>query len=481
LCLTRLALATMISRTKEETTTMLRRLTEAAPLLRLDTDSAALEQYGRDWVAMYSPAPLAVAFPADIEQLQQLVKFAGENRLPLVPSGGRTGLSGGASASNNELVVSLERMNQIVDFDPVDQLVTVQAGVITQNLQEFAEQKGLYYPVDFASKGSSQIGGNIATNAGGVKVIRYGLTRDYVAGLKVITGQGELLELNFGLVKNATGYDLRHLFIGSEGTLGFIVEATIKLIAAPAPQQVMLLAADRMSDVSALLPVAAQRLSVSAFEFFSKLALEKVLQRHQWSAPLDSNPEFIVLIEYDCTDQADEQDALQLFETAVDEGWVTDGVVSQSGEQAQQFWRFREDITEAISPSEPYKNDISVRPSQTGAFLTELDTLIRERYPNFEVVWFGHIGDGNLHLSVLKPGSMSREAFADNCAIVNRLVFELVRKYRGSISAEHGVGRLKQPYLEFSRADQEIELMRQIKAVFDPVGIMNPGKLLGVQ
>ncbi len=453
-------------------------LESALPELKLSRDPDQMAIYGRDWVVMYPAQPLAIAFPADVGQLCELVRFANQHRLALVPSGGRTGLSGGASASQGELVVSLERLNQILDFDPVDQLVTVQAGVVTEALQAFALQQGLVYPVDFAAKGSSQIGGNIATNAGGVKVIRYGMTRDQILGLKVVTGAGDLLELNQGLIKNATGYDLRHLFIGSEGTLGFIAEATIKLSKPAQAQQVMLLAMEDMSAVTALLPEATQQLAVSAYEFLSDLALTKVSDRHSLARPFEQTAPYYVLIEYDCADEADEQSALELFERGVEQGWVRDGVVSQSGEQAAQLWRFREGISEAISEAEPYKNDIAVRPSRTGEFLLSLEAIVAERYPDFEVVWFGHIGDGNLHLNILKPEGMAREAFAQACETVNSLVFELVKTYRGSISAEHGVGRLKQPYLNYSRSTEEIVLMRSIKHVFDPNAIMNPGKLL---
>ena len=213
--------------------TILAALTKILVPKDIATDSDTLSNYGKDWTRVYQPNPLAIVFPRDTDQVQSLVKIANEQGFGLVPSGGRTGLSGGAMSTNQEVVVSFDKMNHIGEFNAVDRSVVCQAGVITEQLQEFAAQQGLFYPVDFASSGSSQIGGNIATNAGGIKVIRYGLTRDWVAGLKVVTGKGDILELNNGLVKNATGYDLRHLFIGSEGTLGFITEATIRLMRPP--------------------------------------------------------------------------------------------------------------------------------------------------------------------------------------------------------------------------------------------------------
>ena len=216
-------------------------LRRACPQLRLVTDAAVLESHGRDWTRFRQPSPAAVAFPDSVREVQELVAAAAAHRIPLVPSGGRTGLSGGAVAAFGEVVVSFDRMRRIVAFNPLDRTVTVEAGVVTAAVQALAREKGLYYPVSFAAEGSSQVGGNVATNAGGIRVLRYGLTREWVAGLKVVTGRGELLVCNRGLVKNASGYDLRHLLIGSEGTLGLIVEGTLRLTDPPLPSKVMLL------------------------------------------------------------------------------------------------------------------------------------------------------------------------------------------------------------------------------------------------
>ena len=434
--------------------------------------------YGQDWTRLAQPDPCAVVFPRSAEEVRQLVIVARELRLPLVPSGGRTGLSGGALAADRELVVSFERMNRILDFDPVDRLVTVEAGVVTQKLQDFAREQSLFYPVDFASKGSSQIGGNIATNAGGIKVLRYGMTRERVAGLKVVTGAGELLELNRGLVKNATGYDLRHLFIGSEGTLGFIVEATMELIDPPPPVAVMLLAAPDMASVMEIFRAARTELSLTAFEFFSHPALEKVLARHDLRSPFDAAADFYALVELELKSAADEEAALALFERTVEAGWAADGAISQSESQAAELWALRENITESIAPELPYKNDIAVRPSRVPDFLARLDALVAERYPDFEVIWFGHIGDGNLHLNMLKPAAMAAPEFRARCESVNDEVFALVAELGGTVSAEHGVGLLKRPYLQYSRSPEEIAAFRAIKQIFDPDGIMNPGKLI---
>jgi FAD/FMN-containing dehydrogenase len=244
---------------------------------RVRTDARSLASWGCDASRSVAPAPSAIVFPEHADEVVALVRLANQRGFKLVPSGGRTGLSGGAIASNSEIVVSFDRMNRIVEFNATDRIVRCQAGVVTQVLQEFAADQGLYYPVDFASSGSSQIGGNIATNAGGIRVIRYGLTRDRVVGLTVVTGSGELVECNQGLTKNATGYDLRHLMIGSEGTLGLILEAEIRLVAPPEPQSVMVLGIEQFGDILAVLSRFQADLSLSAFEFFSELALTKVL------------------------------------------------------------------------------------------------------------------------------------------------------------------------------------------------------------
>ncbi|MES2662357.1 MAG: FAD-binding oxidoreductase, partial [Pseudomonadota bacterium] len=220
--------------------------------------------YGRDWTKFFTPNPTAIVFPKTTDQIVQIVQFANQHSIAIVPSGGRTGLSGGAVATNGELVLVMDRMNKILDFDSIDQTVRCQAGVITKQLQQFAEEKQLMYPVDFASSGSSQLGGNIATNAGGIKVIRYGLTRRWVAGLSVVTGKGELLHFNHGLVKNATGYDLRHLFIGSEGTLGIIVEATMQLCKPPNDHSVLLLGLPDMAAVMQVFSLFRDQFDLSA-------------------------------------------------------------------------------------------------------------------------------------------------------------------------------------------------------------------------
>jgi glycolate oxidase subunit GlcD len=442
------------------------------------TAESDLQAFGTDWTKAFEAAPLCIVFPANADQVVSIVKLANEFKVALVPSGGRTGLSGGAVAMNGEVVIAFDRMNKILDFNAADRLVCCEAGVITEQLQQFATNEGLFYPVDFASSGSSQIAGNVATNAGGIKVIRYGMTRNWIAGMKVVTGSGELLDLNRGLSKNATGYDLRHLFIGSEGTLGFIVELTLSLCNPPKDPTVLVLGLDSMTSTMPVLQAFQSGLNLTAYEFFSHKSLLHVMEEKGLQKPFESDAEFYALIEFENTSGDDMDKAMTLFEECLESGWIVDGTISQNLTQAESLWRLREDISETISKFTPYKNDISVKVSDVPAFLQQVDELVSEAYPDFEIIWFGHIGDGNVHLNILKPETMEVKEFFEKCGEVSTWVFEIVEKFGGSISAEHGVGLLKKPYLKYSRSKSEIEYMKSIKRVFDPNNIINPGKLI---
>ncbi len=442
------------------------------------TDSLSLQTYGRDWTKTYEPAPAAIALPNSTAQVQAIIQLANQTGFKIVPSGGRTGLSGGAVAAQGEVVLSLERMYKLLEFNPQDRSLSCEAGVITAQIQQFAAEQQLFYPVDFASAGSSQIGGNIATNAGGIKVIRYGLTRQQILGLEVVTGKGEVLKLNHGLVKNATGYDLRHLFIGSEGTLGIITQATLQLLRPPQNLTVFVLGVPAFAALMQVLQCFQAELDLTAFEFFSDRALQYVVRDKGLAKPFETAAPYYALLEFENDSSGREQAALQAFQDCLAQGSVLDGVMSQSQAQAKNLWRLREMISETISVYTPYKNDLSVRVSQVAAFLQAVDQIVAERYVAFEVIWYGHIGDGNLHLNILKPSTMDKAEFFEHCAAVNEQVFALTQSLQGSISAEHGVGLLKRDYLSYSRSPEEIAYMRAIKALFDPNQILNPGKLL---
>ena len=448
------------------------------PDIEVLTDAESLAHYGQDWTRFWSPAPERVAFPRSTEDVAALVQWAIAEDRALVPSGGRTGLSGGAVALGGEVVVSLDRMRRQIELDPVEPSITVQAGMPVGELQRLAAETGLQYPVDWAAAGSSQVGGSIATNAGGIRVLRYGMTRQWVRGLVVVDGRGQVLHLNRGLVKNNAGPDLTQLMIGSEGTLGIITEATLALTD-PAPEQSVLLLA--FSGLQAMMPAFAalrERLTLSAFECFDWRSVEQVAAYAGQVFPLSETADFHAIVEFDDPDGAHQDDALAVVEQLLEQELVLDGVLSQSSSQAAELWRWREAISEAITPRTPYKNDLSVRVGRVPDFLSDLDELVGRHYPHFEVVWFGHLGDGNLHMNVLRPVEMEVETFRQACDELSPRVFELVRAHGGSISAEHGVGLLKRNYLDYSRSAAEIELLRGLKQQFDPHRILNPGKLL---
>ena len=458
------------------TAAALAELARRLPALVLKTDPADLEHYGRDWTRRWTPAPLAIALPASNEDVQAIVRWAVEHTIALVPSGGRTGLSGGAVAARGELVVSFERMNRVLAFDAVDRTLTVQAGLVLEAVHKVAAERGLAYPVDFAARGSCTIGGTVATNAGGIRVIRYGNTREWIAGLAVVDGNGDLLDLNRGLVKNSSGYDLRHLLIGSEGTLGLVVEVTVRLADPAPPTNVMLFALPGMDALMQVFDACRRELRLAAFEFFTDRALHHVL-RDGAQRPFEGAAPYYVLVEFDAADEAQREAALTLFGHCAEQGWVEDGVISQSEAQAAALWRLREGITESLAPHRPYKNDISMRIGAIPRFMHAMQAIFAGGYADLDVVWFGHVGDGNLHISVLKPDDLADADFIARCERVTDELAAALADVGGSISAEHGIGLVKKHHLEGTRSAAEIELMRGIKRVLDPAGVLNPGKV----
>ncbi|MEO5726753.1 MAG: FAD-binding oxidoreductase, partial [Byssovorax sp.] len=336
---------------------------------------------------------------------------------------------------------------------------------------------GLTWPVDFASKGSSHVGGNIATNAGGVKVYRYGLTRQWVLGLTVVLMSGEVLELNGALEKNNTGVDLRQLFIGSEGTLGIITSAVLKLTRVPEKLDVFLFAVPDLAAVLALFREARQGpFGIMAYEFFTEKCLARLRRHRSVRTPLSAPSDYYVLLEVERgTPEALEAWLGSLFEREL----VTDGTQAQHSAQAADLWTLREGISESLSATGlPHKNDVALPITSLTGFCADLERFFEASYPGWEIALFGHIGDGNLHVNVMKPESLSREEFLARTHEADHAIFELVQKHRGSISAEHGIGLLKKEYLRYSRSPGELAIMRSIKRALDPRNLMNPGKIL---
>ncbi len=441
---------------------------------QISTKKEVLQKYSSDWLKLFESEPSMVLFPQSTKNVQDIVKWALKFQMPLVPSGGRTGLSGAACATQGEVILSFERMNQIHPLNKMDQSLTVGAGVLTQTLKDRAGEEGLFFPLSFASEGSSQVGGNVATNAGGVHVIRYGSLRKWITGLEVVTGKGDILTLGRGLVKNVAGYDFLNLVIGSEGTLALITQVTVKLALPPPPRCVFLFAIPHLQALVDIYTLLKADIPLYAFEMFEHRSLKYVEKLSSRAFPLKEKSPYYALVE--CPKSVTEQ-AFGLFEEALKKQYVVDGTLSENETQAKNLWFFRENISEALSAFSPYKNDISVKPSSLKGFLLEIKELFRKEYPHFELTCFGHVGDGNLHINVLKPSDMDQKIFVNKCSEVSVRLFSLVKRHGGSVSAEHGVGLLKKPYLHYSCSPEEIECMKGVKRVFDPQGILNPGKI----
>lgn len=438
-----------------------------------------LKTYGKDWTKFYEPRPSAVVFPRSTQEVSRFLKLCSQFQVSVVPSGGRTGLAGGAVAKNGEVVLSLTRMRTIGEVDPLALTIKVQAGAVTQAVHEKCAPFGLTWPVDFASKGSSQVGGNIATNAGGVKVIRYGHTRNWVLGLQVVLMNGEILELNGALEKNNTGFDFRQLFIGSEGTLGVITEATLKLHALPENHEVFFFG---LKDFHAVLrlfqEVRKSPFVVSAFECLTDACLQAVREVRKVAPPFQTSHPLYVLLELERPNAVPRESLEPFLASLFENGWVDDGTWAQNPREGRDLWTFREGVSESLSTlGLVHKNDISLPVSSLGKFLEEFEKVFASKHPELRRFVFGHIGDGNLHVNTMMPPTWDREQFAQVCKEADGDLFSLVQKYHGSVSAEHGVGLVKKEFLHFSRSGEEVQLMRAVKKVFDPQGLLNPGKI----
>jgi FAD/FMN-containing dehydrogenase len=448
----------------------------AFPADLLSRSADDLAEYGRDWTRVYEPAPCAVAFPRTTDEVSRLLRLCSTHGVAVVPSGGRTGLSGGAVAAKGELVLSLARMRAMHPVDTIGGTVRVEAGAVTQAVHEHCAPHGLTWPVDFASKGSSTVGGNIATNAGGVKVIRWGLTRNWVLGLRAVLASGDVLDCDSALEKNNTGPDLRQLFIGSEGTLGVVTEATLKLARRPRRLDVVLLAvADLPGVVRLFRETRASAFTLSAYEMFTQACLRRVLSHRKLRPPFEAPASHYVLVELEDADDA----ALEAWvQSLFERGIVQDGTLAQNAAEARDLWALRESISESLSATGfPHKNDIALPIAALEGFCAELGAVFAREYPDWEVCLFGHIGDGNLHVNVMKPEALDKAAFLARVKEADRDLFDLVKAHAGSVSAEHGIGLLKKAWLGWTRSPAEIAAMRAVKKALDPGNVLNPGKI----
>ena len=437
-----------------------------------------LQIYGKDWTKS-TPRPSAVVFPKTTEEVSAILKFCNTNKIKLVPSGGRTGLAGAANASNDELVISLEKMDRILGIDPINMSITAEAGAIVETLQKAAKDRGLFYPVDLAAKGSCQLGGNIATNAGGLKLIRYGGTRENVLGLEVVLIDGTVLDLNYDLRKNNIGYDLKHLFIASEGTLGIVTKATMKLVTLPKDLRLTCMACPDFESVTKLLGLINLRgIAPTAFEFFTQQCMDLVLkhQKHRIN-PFQEKSPIYTLLEFEKQPEGAVDPMEPFLEEAFERGLITDAVIATNSTEFQNLWGFRENISESVAiEGNVRKNDISLPISSLPVFIAEMEKVLSQ-IKGVQMFLFGHIGDGNLHLNYVGDFKQDYPEFRALTRDTELGVFKLVQKHRGSISAEHGIGVLKKADLHFCCSDEQLELLKRIKLAFDPQNLLNPGKI----
>ncbi len=450
-----------------------------------------LTAWEQDWRKRARGKCLAVVRPATTQQVADVVKACVAAGHSIVPQGGNTGLSVGATPddSGTQVILSLARMNAVRLIDPANLTVTVESGCILQVLQEAAEKAGFLFPLSLAAEGSCTIGGNLATNAGGTQVVRYGNTRDLCLGLEVVTATGEIWDGLNGLRKDNTGYDLRDLFIGSEGTLGIITAATMKLYPQPAARLTAWAAVPSLEDAVALLGLAHRQLGagLTGFEVMGQFALSLVGKHFtQLRVPFlgDEGAPYCVLLENSDNESEDHARGRfeALLEAAFEAGHVTDAVVAENIAQAHQLWHVRESIPLAQAEEGlNIKHDISIAVSHIPKFVAYADDLLQSRIEGVRLVNFGHLGDGNLHYNVQAPEAGDAKAFLrDQEELVNTLVYDAVTKFSGSISAEHGVGSLKVDKLEKYKSPVALELMRAIKRGLDPAGTLNPTRVVRV-
>jgi FAD/FMN-containing dehydrogenase len=457
---------------------------------RLITTPADMQPYLLDWRKRKQGVALAVAEPSSTEGVAAVVKWCAANGVVVVPQGGNTGLSGGATpepvdlATQPAVVISLKRMNKVRAVDVLNNTLTVEAGCILQTVQEAASQAGRLFPLSLASQGSCTVGGNLSTNAGGVNVLRYGNMRELCLGLEVVTAQGEIWDGLRGLRKDNTGYDLRDLFIGAEGTLGIITASVLKLHPLPAARQVAWLAVESPDVAQELLALAQAKLgaALTAFELVSEMAHSLVIKHVPSSRrPLaDMSPWYVLIEVVDADSDAACNAALQaLLEAAFEASLAQDAVVASSGAQFKAIWALREDISEAqAAEGKNIKHDIAVPVSQVANLIRVTHALVAEAFPAVRMVTFGHMGDGNLHYNISPPLDQAHDEFLKNQDAINLIVHDSVARFNGSVSAEHSLGTLRRDEAARYKSKVEMDMMRAVKQALDPLGVMNPNKVL---
>jgi FAD/FMN-containing dehydrogenase len=441
----------------------------------------------KDWRGIYLGATAAVVRPANTQEVAAVIHYCSQRGIAIVPQGGNTGMCGAAIPNPNgeEIVLSLARMNKIRSIDALNNTLTVDAGCVLAAIQGTAAEVDRLFPLSLGAEGSCQIGGNLSTNAGGVNVLRYGNTRDLVLGLEVVLPDGRIWDGLRSLRKDNTGYDLKQLFIGAEGTLGIITGATLKLFPRPIANATAWMAVPSPESALRLLALIRQHCGerISAFEIISRHSLELVW-RHipNTRDPLDTPHEWQVLTELaDSGDLASlRADLERALESAINEGLVVDAIVAENRSQAQSLWHMRESIPEGArqEPVMVYRHDIAVAVSRIPEFIAEAGAALEARFPGVRLICFGHLGDGNLHYNAYIPERLRNDPKSRNADDVTQTVYDIVRQYGGSFSAEHGIGQSKVNELVRYKSSVEMDLMRTIKSALDPKGLFNPGKIL---
>ena len=465
----------------------LRRIVGDTNVLTHDDPAADLSAWEQDWRKRVRGTALAVVRPGSTQQVADVVKACAAAGASIVPQGGNTGLVVGSTPDNSgtQVVLSLQRMSAVRAVDPGNSTITVEAGCVLQNLQTAAEQAGFLFPLSLGAEGSCTIGGNLATNVGGTQVVRYGNARELCLGVEVVTAQGEIWDGLSGLRKDNTGYDLRDLFIGSEGTLGIITAATMKLYPQPAAQLTAWAAVASLEDAVALLVLAQKRLSagLTGFEVMGQFALSLVDKHYpHLRVPLWKDAPWCVLLENSDSESEDHARTQfeSLLEAALEQGLVSDAVVAENITQAHNLWHIRESISLAQAEEGlNIKHDISIPVSRIPEFVRQADAALAAAIPGVRFVNFGHLGDGNLHYNIQAPAEGDAKVFlSEQEENVNTIVYDTVQAFDGSISAEHGVGELKRHKLVKHKSPVALGMMRAIKGALDPQGLMNPGRVL---
>ncbi len=451
-------------------------------LLLEDEEKSA---YETDWLNKWHGKCQVVVRPANTQQTAEVMRICHKYRTPVVTQGGNTGMSGGATpdASGAQVVLSMTRMNAIRELDTFNNTMTVEAGVLLANVQSAAEDANRYFPLSLGSEGSCTIGGNLATNAGGVAVLRYGNTRDLTLGIEVVLPDGRIWNGMRALRKDNTGYDLRDLFIGSEGTLGVITAAVLKLFPRPAARATAWVGAENLLSLVRLLSAFREACGerLSAFEMMTDESLQLVLQHvTDVQSPLAGRHAFHALIELADITQSGLVEMLEsVLAGALEAGEIQDAVIGANLKQRQDLWKIREGISQAqVRAGKAIKHDIALPISKLPQFADEAGMAISAEGSGGQIIYFGHIGDGNLHFNVLMPADTTNEIMKTTTLRLNRIVHDLVHQAQGSISAEHGVGQLRRDELRHYKSDVEMDLMLRVKQSLDPNQIMNPGKLI---